>query len=212
MVLRKIRVLIADDHAMVRVGLKTMLCAFDELEFVGEATNGQMAIEMCDELLPDLVLMDVNMPIVDGVAATYAIHQKRSDIKILALTAHTQDGIVQKVLQAGAIGYVLKSSSPDELVNAIHSAIAGQVILSPEAVQSILQIRHIDQDAGFGFTEREHEVLQLMIDGLGNNAIAERLHVSPLTIKSHVSNILSKMSVATRAEAVALATRRGFLS
>jgi two-component system, NarL family, response regulator LiaR len=209
---RKIRVLVADDHVMVRTGLSTMLRIFDDLVLVGEAANGQIAIDMCAELMPDLVLMDINMPTLDGVAATRVIRQNYPEIKVIALTAYVQDSVTLQALQAGASGYVLKSVSPDELVTAIHSVFAGQITLSPQAAQSLMQA-HSKPATGFGLTdfgltEREQEVLHLMIAGMGNTAIAERLHVSPLTVKTHVSNILSKMNVSTRAEAVALATQR----
>lgn len=211
MTLGKIRVLVADDHAMVRTGLATMLKFFDEFVFVGEATNGQTAIDLCDELAPDLILMDMNMPAVDGVAATRTIRQKHPLIKVLALTGYAQDGQIKQALQAGVVGFLFKSVSLDELISAIHSAFAGQIILSPQAAESLLHTQRSEPTPDYGLTEREHEVLQLMLDGLSNNTIAERLHVSPTTVKSHVSNILSKLNVSTRAEAVAWATRHGLL-
>jgi len=204
----RIRILVADDHAMVRTGLTTMLTIFDELVFVGAATDGQAAIEMCDQCQPDLVLMDMHMPAVDGVTATRAIRQKHPQIKVLALTAYMQDPIIKQALQAGAAGYLHKSVSLDELISAIHSIFAGQVILAPQAAESLLRTPPVEAETSFGLTERERQVLQLMINGLSNNAIAERLHISPLTVKSHVSSVLAKMGVATRAEAVAAATQR----
>lgn len=207
----KIRILVADDHEMVRIGLTTLLKAFTELEFVGEAANGQVAVELCDALLPDLVLMDMNMPVMDGVEATRMIHDRHPQIKVIALTAITQEHLVHRALRAGAVGYVLKSVSPEELLAAIHSALAGHLTLSSQAALSLLHSLTAESEAGLGLTDREHEVLTLMIDGMNNNAIADRLHVSIATVKSHVSNILTKLNVASRAEAVAQAMRLGFL-
>jgi NarL family two-component system response regulator LiaR len=207
----KIRVLIADDHVMVRTGLATMLKVFEEMEFVGEASNGQAAVDLCDLLTPDLVLMDMNMPVLDGVTATRAIHTRHPQIKVLALTAYLQDDIVQQALQAGASGYVVKDVSPEELMHAIHAAFAGQFTFSPQAAQSLLHTGRSAHTFGHELTEREQEVLRLMVQGLSNNGIAAHLQVSPATVKSHVSNILAKLDVTTRAEAVALATRNGIL-
>lgn len=206
----KIRIMVADDHEVVRIGLTTLLGAFVELDIVGEATDGQAAVEMCETLLPDVVLMDMNMPVMDGIEATRMIHQRHPQIKVIALTAITQEELVQRALRAGATGYVLKNVSPDELIHAIHSAVAGQITLSAQAVQYLLHAPEASPAAGLGLTEREHEVLSLMVDGLANSAIADRLHVSIATVKSHVSNILTKLNVATRAEAVALAMRLGY--
>lgn len=206
---RTIRILVADDHVMVRIGLATMLKVFDELVFVGAAANGQNAIELCDELAPDLVLMDIHMPEVDGIAATRAIHQHHPNIKVLALTGYAEDNGVRQVLQAGASGYLLKSASLEELIAAIHGVFAGQVILSPQAAAALVHASTAAAEDDYGLTDREYEVLLLMLDGLTNHAIADHLHVSPLTVKSHVSSVLSKLHVATRTEAVALASRRG---
>lgn len=204
-----IRLLIADDHVMVRIGLATMLKVVDELVFVGAATNGQHAIELCNELTPDLVLMDIHMPELDGITATRIIRQQHPEIKVLALTGYADDNGVRHALQAGASGYLLKSASLEELISAIHGACSGQIILSPEAAAALVQASAGAPQEDYGLTEREYEVLLLMLDGLTNHAIADRLHVSPMTVKSHVSSVLSKLHVATRTEAVALASRRG---
>ncbi|MFN8464935.1 MAG: response regulator transcription factor [Caldilineaceae bacterium] len=206
---RPIRILIADDHVMVRIGITTMLKVFDELILVGAATNGQSAIDMCDELAPDLVLMDVHMPEVDGIAATRIIRQQHPEIKVLALTGYADDNGVRKALQAGASGYMLKSASLDELIAAIYGVFAGQIILSPQAATALVQGSTSAPENDYGLTNREYEVLQLMLDGLSNQAIADHINVSPLTVKSHVSSVLAKLHVATRTEAVALANRRG---
>jgi DNA-binding NarL/FixJ family response regulator len=204
-----IRILIADDHVMVRVGLATMLQVFDELVTVGAANNGQHAIDLCNELSPDLVLMDIHMPQVDGIAATRIIRQQHPEIKVLALTGYADDSGVRQALQAGANGYLLKSASLEELISAIHGAVAGQIVLSPQAADVLIHASAAVPEEDYGLTDREFEVLLLMLDGLTNHAIADRLHVSPTTVKSHVSSVLSKLHVATRTEAVAFATRRG---
>ena len=204
-----IRILIADDHTMVRIGLTTMLKVFDELALVGAATNGQHAIDLCDELTPDLVLMDINMPEVDGITATRIIRQQHPEVKVLALTAYSDDKGVRQALQAGASGYLLKSASLEELISAIHGAFAGQISLSSQAADALVHGSAAAPEDDYGLTDREFEVLMLMLDGLTNQAIADRLHVSPMTVKSHVSSVLSKLHVATRTEAVALATRHG---
>ena len=197
---------------MVRTGLITMLKAYDDMVLVGAAANGQAAIDLCDEHIPDLVLMDMNMPIVDGVTATRMIRQKHPTIKVLALTGYLQESVVKQSLQAGVAGYLFKSVTPDELISAIHGVLADQIVLSPQAALSLLQTPQAAPKTEWDLTGRESEVLQLMTDGLSNSAIAERLHVSTTTVKSHVSNLLSKMNVTTRAEAVACATRGALLS
>jgi len=209
---RQIRVLVADDHAMVRTGLATMLKVYDEFVFVGAAANGQAAIDLCDEWLPDLVLMDMDMPLVDGITATRMIRQRHPTIKVLALTGLLQDSMIRKSLQAGATGFLLKSVTTEELVSAIHGVFADQIILSPQAALALLQVSPSTSRDAWGLTEREQEVLDLMIDGLSNNSIAERLQVSAATVKSHVSNVLAKLNVTTRAEAVAFAMQRDMFS
>jgi NarL family two-component system response regulator LiaR len=209
---RQIRVLVADDHAMVRTGLATMLKVYDEFVFVGAAANGQAAIDLCDEWLPDLVLMDMDMPLVDGITATRMIRQRHPTIKVLALTGLLQDSMIRKSLQAGATGFLLKSVTTEELVSAIHGVFADQIILSPQAALALLQVSPSASRDAWGLTEREQEVLDLMIDGLSNNSIAERLQVSAATVKSHVSNVLAKLNVTTRAEAVAFAMQRDMFS
>jgi NarL family two-component system response regulator LiaR len=203
----RIRVLVADDHTMVRRGLATFLKVFDDLELVGEAANGQAAIELCAQLQPDVVLMDMVMPDMDGAAATRLIRKQSPSIQVLALTSFKEEVLVQSALQAGAIGYLLKDVSADELAQAIRSAHAGRSTLSPEAAQALVHAASQPPAPGLDLTEREYEVLALMIEGLNNTQIAARLTISSSTVKSHVSNILSKLGVASRTEAVTLALR-----
>lgn len=204
-----IRVMLVDDHTMVRRGLATFLKAFDDLQLAGEAESGEAAIQLCAEILPDVILMDMVMPDMDGAAATSAIRKQYPQIQVIALTSFKEGTLIKKVLEAGAIGYLLKDVSADDLARAIRAAHAGRVTLSPEAAQSLVETANLPPAPGLDLTEREREVLTLMIEGLNNVQIAGQLTVSPSTIKSHVSNILSKLGVASRTEAVTLALRSG---
>src|SRR6266542_134517 len=200
-----IRVMLVDDHKMVRRGLATFLKAFDDLELAGEAESGKVAIQLCAEVLPDVILMDMVMPDMDGAAATRAIRQQFPQVQVIALTSFKEGDLIKKALESGAIAYLLKDVSADELVQAIRAAHAGRATLSPEAAQALVETANQPQTPGHYLTEREHEVLALMVEGLKNTQIAGRLVVSPSTVKSHVSNILSKLGVTSRTEAVTLA-------
>jgi two-component system, NarL family, response regulator LiaR len=202
-----IRVMLVDDHTMVRRGLATFLKVYDDLELVGEAPDGETAVQLCDRVLPDVVLMDMVMPDVDGVTATRLIRQRFPTVQIIALTSFKEEGLVQSALQAGAIGYLLKNVSAAELALAIRAAHAGRGMLAPEIVQDLTHAASQPPTAGYDLTEREREVLVLIVAGLNNSEIAEKLFVSPSTIKSHVSNILAKLGVTSRTEAAALAVR-----
>jgi NarL family two-component system response regulator LiaR len=207
-----IRVMLVDDHTMVRRGLATFLKAFDDLVLAGEAGSGEEAIQLCGESLPDVVLMDMVMPDMDGATATRAIRQQFPQVQVIALTSFKEGELIRNALEAGAIGYLLKDVSADELVQAIRAAHAGRATLSPEAAQSLVQSVIQPPDPGFDLTDREREVLTLMIEGLNNTQIAGSLGVSPSTIKSHVSNILSKLGVTSRTEAVTLSLRNHIIS
>jgi two-component system, NarL family, response regulator LiaR len=200
-----IRVLIVDDHKVVRGGLKAFLQSYDELELVGEARNGEEALLKCDEVKPDVVLMDIVMPRMDGPTATRAIRDAYPAIQVIALTSFPEDDLVEHALQAGAIGYLLKTVEPDELADAIHAAHRGQSTLAPEAAQALIRAHTCPPKLGHDLTEREREVLGLLVKGLTNQEIAQRLTVSAHTAKFHVSNVLSKLGAASRTEAVALA-------
>jgi NarL family two-component system response regulator LiaR len=204
--------MIVDDHTMVRRGLGTILKVFDDLQLVGEAENGEAAIKLAAEVLPDVILMDMSLPGMDGAKATRAIRKEYPQIQVIVLTSFKDGNLIKQALEAGAIGYLLKDVFADDLVQAIRSAHAGRATLSPEAAQSLVETANLPPPPGQNLTEREREVLSLMIEGLNNVQIAGRLTVSPSTIKSHVSNILSKLGVASRTEAVTLALRNQILS
>jgi NarL family two-component system response regulator LiaR len=202
-----IRVMLVDDHTMVRRGLATFLMVFDDLELVGEAASGEDGIQLCAQVTPDVVLMDMVMPDMDGVTATRAIRQQFPGVQVVALTSFKEEELVQDALQAGAIGYLLKDVSADELAQAIRAAHAGRTTVSPEAAQALVHSVSQPPTPGHDLTERERHVLALLVEGLSNAQIADRLVVSPSTIKSHVSHILAKLGVASRTEAAALAVR-----
>jgi len=204
---KPIRVMLVDDHMMVRRGLATFLKVFDDLQLAGEAESGEAAIQLCAEILPDVILMDMSMPDMDGATATRAIRQQFPGVQVIALTSFKEGKLIKNALEAGAIGYLLKDVSADDLVWAIRAAHAGRATLSPEAAQALVETANQPPAPGLDLTEREREVLALMIEGLNNIQIAGRLTVSSSTIKSHVSSILSKLGVANRTEAVTLALR-----
>jgi len=209
---KPIRVMLVDDHTMVRKGLGTFLNAFDDMLLVGEAENGTSAIKLCGEVLPDVVLMDMVMPDMDGSTITALIRQKYPQVQIIVLTSFKEGDLIKKALEAGAIGYLLKDVSADDLARAIRSAHVGRATLSPEAAQSLVETANLPPAPGLDLTEREREVLKLLVEGLSNTQIAVNLGVSSSTIKSHVSNILSKLGVASRTEAVTIALRTRIIS
>lgn len=206
-----IRVLIVDDHAVVRSGLGAFLLAYDDLELVGEAGSGPEALRFCEKTVPDVVLMDLVMPEMDGAETTEAIRQRFYDVQVIALTSFPEEELVQKALQAGAISYLLKNVSSDDLADAIRNAHRGRSTLAPEAAQALIQATKRPYDPGHDLTPREQEVLELMVEGLSNPEIAERLVVSRSTVKFHVSSVLSKLGVSSRTEAVAYALQRGLV-
>ncbi len=206
-----IRVLIVDDHAVVRSGLGAFLMVYEDLQLVGEAANGPEALRMCEKYHPDVVLMDLVMPGMDGAATTKAIRERWGDIHVIALTSFKDEGLVQSALQAGAIGYLLKNVSADELADAIRSARIGRPTLAPEAAEALIQASLNQPALGHDLTAREKEILALMVEGLSNPDIAERLYVSRSTVKFHVSNILSKLGAESRTEAVAITIQNNLL-
>ena len=200
-----ITILLVDDHAVVRSGLSKFLMVNKDLKLIGEASDGAEAVQMVALHKPDIVLMDLMMPIVDGITATREIHQKYPKVKVIALTSFADQNMVQGALQAGAISYLQKNVSAKELGIAIRSAYEGKMSLSPEAAQVLANSVAQPQIHGEQLTERERDVLKCMADGLSNNEIAEKLVISLGTVKFHVSNIFHKLGVESRVEAVKLA-------
>jgi NarL family two-component system response regulator LiaR len=204
---KPIRVMLVDDHLVVRSGLGAVLMSEEDLSLVGEAGNGEDAIRMCERLQPDVVLMDLMMPVMDGVTATKIIREKWLNINVIALTSFKEKDMVEGALKAGAISYLLKTVSAEELISAIRSAVIGQSKLSPEATQVLVQKLKEPDAINYDLTQREKEILALMVEGLPNIEIGNRLVVRQSTVKFHVSNVLSKLGVNSRTEAVSLALK-----
>jgi len=204
----RIKVMLVDDHAVVRSGLGAFLLAYDDLELVGEAGGGAEAVALCARCKPDVILMDLVMPEMDGAATTKAIRKDHPEVQVIALTSFKEQDLVQAALQAGAIGYLLKNVSAEELAAAIRSAKAGRPTLAPEATRVLIAASHRPPALGHDLTQREREVLAMMAAGLSNPGIAEKLIVSRSTVKFHVSSILSKLGVESRTKAVAVAIQQ----
>jgi NarL family two-component system response regulator LiaR len=202
-----VRVLIADDHPVVRRGLTAVLAAYDDFHLVGEVSSGEEAINFCEKTQPDVVLMDLVMPGMGGAKAIRVIRERWPQVAVIALTSFGEMTLVEEALKAGAVSYLLKNVSADELAAVIRGAVTGRSALSPEVARLLIQ--DIRQPAGkdYNLSDREREILKLMVEGLSNAAIAERLIITQSTVKFHVSNILSKLGVSSRTEAVALALR-----
>jgi two-component system, NarL family, response regulator LiaR len=203
----KIRIMLVDDHAVVRSGLGAFLSVNPDLELVGEAENGEQAVARANILKPDVILMDLMMPVMDGVTAIALIKKQNPAIQIIALTSFQEDELVQNALKGGAIGYLMKNVSARELAAAIRAARDGKMTLSPEAAQALVHANQQAQETET-LTEREREVLKLMVEGLNNAEIAERLVVSLSTVKYHISNILMKLGVDNRVAAVTTAIQK----
>jgi NarL family two-component system response regulator LiaR len=206
-----IRILIVDDHSVVRQGLRMFLALDDELEVVGEAANGAEAVRLAQEIRPDVVLMDLLMPVMDGISAIEAIRRGLPDTEVIALTSVLEDKAVFGAIRAGAIGYLLKDTQADELCRAIKAAAAGQVQLSPQAAARLLHEVQVPQSPE-KLTERETEVLRLLAAGQSNKEIGATLVIGEKTVKTHVSNILSKLGVSSRTQAALYAVRIGLVS
>jgi NarL family two-component system response regulator LiaR len=206
-----IRVLIADDHAVVRQGLRMFLATDPELEIAGEARDGAEARRMALQLQPDVVLMDLLMPVMDGIQATAAIRREAPCVEVVALTSVLEDAAVVDAIRAGAIGYLLKNTEAHELRRAIKAAAAGQVELCPEAAARLLREVRTPDRSTESLTERETEVLRLLAHGQSNKEISRALDVSEQTVKTHVSHILDKLGVPSRTQAALYAIRNGLV-
>lgn len=208
---KPIRVLIVDDHEMVRRGLGLFIRGYDDLLLVGEAANGEEAIQLCDELQPDVVLMDIVMPGMNGIEATKIIQKNAPYIHIIALTSSSDTNNVTSAIQAGATSYLLKNVSDDQLANAIRAAKEGHRVLSPEATQALINAATTPSKPSYQLTEREVEVLTLIVEGLNNLDIAERLYLSRSTVKYHISSLFIKLGVTNRSEAISLALKNNLI-
>ena len=206
-----IRILIADDHSVVRQGLQMFLGLDPDLEVIGESENGAEALQLAGQLRPDVVLMDLAMPVMDGIAATSAIRDQMRDTEVIALTSVLDDASVVGAIKAGAIGYLLKDTKADELCRAIKAAAGGQVQLSPQAAAMLVREVRAPESPD-ALTERETEVLRLLALGYANKEIARKLHITDKTVKTHVSSILSKLEVQSRTQVALHAARIGLVS
>jgi NarL family two-component system response regulator LiaR len=206
---KPIKVMIVDDHPIVRDGLKSVLLAADDMELVGEAGDGREALARCQETLPDVILMDIVMPGMDGIEATHAVLGQYPDVKIVMLTTFPEEDLIQKSLDAGAVGYLVKNAPSDRLAGAIRSAYAGEPALAPEATQALIRARTTPQKLGYDLSAREKEVLALLVEGLTNDEIAERLVISRGTVRHHVSACITKLGASNRTHAAALAVEHG---
>ena len=206
-----IGVLVVDDHEIVRTGLATFIQAVEDLVLLGEAGSGEQALQLCDELRPDVVLLDMVMPGMDGPSTAKAIKAAHPGTQVLALTSFPEEDLIQRALEAGVLGYLLKNVGANDLASAIRSAKAGRATLAPEAAMTLMQRATRPAPPGHDLSPREKEVLQLMTQGLSNKLIAEQLVISSSTADFHVSNILGKLGAATRTEAVAIALQHNLL-
>jgi NarL family two-component system response regulator LiaR len=203
----RIRVVVADDHALVRSGLETILLLFDDIELVAQAVDGGEAVTVCERTQPDVVLMDLVMPGMDGATATREILRRCPATRVLVLTSFSDEGLIESALSAGAIGYLMKNISGDQLAEAIRGASRGKPTLAPEAAEVLMHRLNMPESVGQDLTSRERQVLSLLAEGLTNAEIAERLVVSLSTAKSHVSSIISKLGASSRTEAATIAVR-----
>jgi NarL family two-component system response regulator LiaR len=209
---RTITIMLVDDHPVVRQGLIVFLKTVSDFELIGQATDGEEAIQLCRELRPDVILMDLVMPVLDGISATEVIRAEFPDTQVIALTSFADEADrVQNALQAGAIGFLFKDVSVDALENAIRMAYAGEPVLSPEATRLLIQASTEHPTPNFNLSDRELDVLGLMVQGLNNPRIAEELVISRSTVKFHVSSILAKMGVESRTEAAAVAVQKNLV-
>lgn len=208
----KIRILIIDDHDMVRKALTILLESFDDMEVIADTDNGQMGVTLCQNYQPDVVLMDIMMPGLDGIATTRLIHTSWPNIQIVALTSAAEEATVHDVLEAGAMSYILKNGSIEEVAEAVRSAYRHQPTLAAQAVQTLISATPHSYNSGEVLTRRQQDVLALMIDGLNNRQIANSLFISTSTVKNHICGIYAKLNTTNRTQTVALAVKNQILN
>jgi DNA-binding NarL/FixJ family response regulator len=204
-----IRVLVADDHAVVRTGLSQLVGTFEGVELVGAAANGEEAVTLVAERAPDVVLMDLEMPVLDGIEATSRIREAQPEVAVVILTSFSDRERILGALDAGAVGYLLKDAEPDELARAIQAAARGESPLDPKAAQALLGARHATTTAGDALSGREREVLVLVAEGHPNKVIAQRLSISEKTVKAHLTSVFRQIGVTDRTQAALWAERNG---
>jgi NarL family two-component system response regulator LiaR len=207
-----IKVMIVDDHPVVRSGLATMLYAFDDFDLIGEAGSGPETLARCQEHTPDVILMDIVMPGMDGLETARAVLAQHPDVKVIMLTSFPEADLVEKALDSGASGYLVKNAPIDTLADAIRAVHAGRSTFAPEVTQALIKTQTGGPKPGHDISQREREVLALVVEGLTNNEIADRLSISPATVRHHVSACISKLGAANRAQAAALAVEHGLTS
>jgi two-component system, NarL family, response regulator LiaR len=206
-----IRVMIVDDHTITRDGIKTLFLLYDDLVFAGEAGNGRDAIEISKKIKPDVILMDLELPILDGFAATKQIKAISPEVKIIALTSFIDKRMVKDAIKAGACGYIIKNVSPDQLVQYIRDAFSGKTSLSPEATNAIIEEIKEPSEQGYDLTGQEIKILRMLSQGYSNKIISKELFISHNTVKFHISNLLVKLKASTRAEAAAIAVKNNLI-
>lgn len=213
----KIRVLLADDHAIVREGVKMILIKEPDIEVVGEASDGQEALDLVDRLKPGVVVMDISMPGMSGIEATQHVRERHPGVNVLALTMHEDESYVFKLLRAGASGYVLKRAAAQDLVQAVRAAAKGEAFLYPSVARKVVEdyLKRVetgeDRERYDGLTEREKEILTVIAQGLSNQQIAQKLYISIKTVQTHRAHILEKLGLHDRTELVRYAIRKGLI-
>jgi DNA-binding NarL/FixJ family response regulator len=205
-----IRVVIADDHRVVRVGLEQLLQTFDDVEFLGAGAGGEEAVALCTEHRPDVLLLDLSMPDVDGIEVTKRLHDVSPETKVVVFTSFSDRERIVHALDAGAVGYLLKDAEPEELHAAVQAASRGEAPITPRAAAALLADRR-ERPAEVGLTAREREVLALVVEGLANKQIARRMGISEKTVKGHLTNLFQRIGVADRTQAALWAERTGAL-